>query len=79
MLSSFPRSLLHTQSIDIPFKLTTVRRVFYDRNVMEMHAGGIAVKDITQLHFCIVESKKENECMMHHCFVHKEERERESF
>lgn len=46
---------------------------------MEMHAGGIAVKDITQLHFCIVESKKENECMMHHCFVHKEEREKESF
>lgn len=44
VLSPFPRSPFRTLSIDIQFKLTALRRVLYDRYVMEMHAEGITVK-----------------------------------
>lgn len=44
VLSSFPHSPFYTLSIDISFKLTTVRRVLYDRGVMGRNAAGIAVK-----------------------------------
>ena len=41
---------------------------------MEMHAAGIAVKNITQLqgHLCKVAGVKRI-CMMHLCFVQKEQ------
>lgn len=47
---------------------------------MEMHAAGIAVKTITQLqgHLCKVAGVKRI-CMMHLCFVQKEQRQKEIF
>lgn len=44
VLSPFARSPFCTLSIDIQFKLTALRRVLYDRCVMEKHAEGITVK-----------------------------------